>query len=99
MRGERESGNTLLWLAEGVDEGDVIAQRSFPITLTTPAPPSTRRSPHQPQMLLELLPPSWRASAPAAQERSDEPILARRPADGRINWDCPPARSTTLSVR
>src|SRR5205814_1285839 len=32
MRGERESGNTLMWLADGVDEGDIIDQRAFSIT-------------------------------------------------------------------
>ena len=92
MRGERESGNTLLWLAEGVDEGDVIAQRSFPITpYDTCATLYAHVAATNREMLLELLPPLLAGERPGRrQERSDEPILARRrPADGRVNWDCP----------
>ena len=33
IRGESKGGNTLMWLAEGVDSGDIIATREFPITV------------------------------------------------------------------
>ena len=32
IRGEASTGNTLIWLAPGVDTGDMIDQMSFPIT-------------------------------------------------------------------
>ena len=32
LRGWDKTGNTLMWLAPGVDEGDVIAQREIPLT-------------------------------------------------------------------
>lgn len=92
MRGERESGNTLMWLAEGVDEGDIIAQRAFPITpYDTCATLYAHVAATNREMLLELLPRLLAGERPGRrQERGDEPILARRkPADGLINWDCP----------
>jgi methionyl-tRNA formyltransferase len=92
LRGEREAGNTLMWLAEGVDEGDIIAQRAFPIspydtcaTLYAQVAASNR------DMLLEVLPrllAGERTGRP--QQRTAEPLLPRRrPADGQITWDRP----------
>ena len=92
MRGERESGNTLMWLAEGVDEGDIIAQRSFPVTAyDTCATLYGQVAASNREMLLEVLPQLLAGERPGRpQERGDEPILRRRrPADGRITWDCP----------
>ena len=92
IRGERESGNTLMWLAEGVDEGDIIAQRSFPVTpYDTCATLYAQVAATNRDMLLELLPKLLRGERPGRpQERGDEPILARRrPADGRVTWDGP----------
>ena len=92
IRGERESGNTLMWLAEGVDEGDIIAQRSFPVTpYDTCATLYAQVAATNREMLLELLPKLLRGERPGRpQERGDEPILARRrPADGRVTWDGP----------
>ena len=34
IRGETGGGNTLIWLAENVDEGEIIDQTAFPITPT-----------------------------------------------------------------
>jgi methionyl-tRNA formyltransferase len=92
MRGERESGNTLMWLAEGVDEGDIIAQRAFPITpYDTCATLYAQVAASNREMLLEVLPRLLAGEHPGRpQERGDEPVLRRRrPADGRIAWDCP----------
>ncbi|HTI05322.1 MAG TPA: methionyl-tRNA formyltransferase [Gemmatimonadales bacterium] len=92
IRGEQQAGNTLMWLAEGVDEGDIIAQRAFPITpydtcgtLYAHVAASNR------EMLLEVLPRLLAGERPGRpQPRGDEPVLRRRrPADGRITWDCP----------
>lgn len=92
IRGEQESGNTLMWLAEGVDEGDIIAQRAFPITpYDTCATLYGHVAASNREMLLELLPRLMAGERPGRpQERGDEPILRRRrPADGRITWDRP----------
>jgi methionyl-tRNA formyltransferase len=92
IRGEQETGNTLMWLAEGVDEGDIIAQRAFPITpYDTCATLYARVAATNREMLLEVLPQLMAGERPGRpQERGDEPILPRRrPADGRITWDSP----------
>ena len=92
MRGEREAGNTLMWLAEGVDEGDIIAQRAFPISpYDTCATLYARVAATNRDMLLEVLPKLLAGERPGRpQERGTEPVLPRRrPADGLIRWDCP----------
>jgi methionyl-tRNA formyltransferase len=92
MRGERESGNTLMWLAEGVDEGDIIAQRAFAITpYDTCATLYAQVAATNREMLLELLPRLLAGERPGRpQPRGEEPVLRRRrPADGGITWNCP----------
>ena len=94
MRGERESGNTLMWLADGVDEGDIIDQRAFRISgYDTCESVYAEVAASNREMLLDLLPKLMAGERPGRpQERSAEPVLCRRrPADGRINWDCPAA--------
>lgn len=92
IRGERAAGNTLMWLAEGVDEGDVIAQRAFPITpYDTCATLYARVAASNRDMLLEVLPRLMAGERPGQpQGHSTEPVLPRRrPADGTINWNAP----------
>ena len=92
IRGERQSGNTLMWLAEGVDEGDIIAQRAFPVTpYDTCATLYAHVAASNREMLLELMPRLLAGERPGRpQPHGDEPVLRRRrPADGRITWDCP----------
>jgi len=92
IRGEQRSGNTLMWLAEGVDEGDIIAQRAFHITpYDTCATLYAQVAASNRDMMLELLPRLLKGERPGRpQERGTEPVLPRRrPADGRIAWDAP----------
>ena len=92
IRGERQAGNTLMWLAEGVDEGDIIAQRAFRVTpYDTCATLYAQVAASNRDMLLELLPRLLAGERPGRpQPHGDEPVLRRRrPADGRITWDCP----------
>jgi methionyl-tRNA formyltransferase len=92
IRGERETGNTLMWLAEGVDEGDIIDQRAFPISpYDTCATLYARVAETNRDMLLAVLPRLLAGEHPGRpQPKSDEPVLPRRrPADGRIDWDAP----------
>lgn len=90
LRGEQETGNTLMWLAEGVDEGDIIDQRTFPITpYDTCATLYRHVATTNRAMLLALLPRLLRGERPGRpQPRGSEPVLRRRrPADGAITWD------------
>jgi methionyl-tRNA formyltransferase len=93
IRGERETGNSLIWLAEGVDQGAIIDQMAFPIT-----PYDTCASLYQHvaaanrDMLLRLLPRLLAGERPGRpQPHGPEPLLPRRrPEDGRIDW-CRPS--------
>lgn len=94
IRGETEAGNSLLWLAEGVDAGDLIDQTRFPITpYDTCATLYARVALSNREMLLRVLPDLLAgAVARAPQPASDQPVLPRRrPADGDLDWAQPTA--------
>jgi len=89
IRGETQTGNTLIWLSEGVDEGRIIDQVTFPIapydtcaTLYDKVAKSNR------DMVLQLLPRLERGERPGRpQAACAEAILPRRrPEHGRIDW-------------
>ena len=89
IRGETETGNSLIWLSENVDEGNLIAQRPIEITpYDTCATIYQRIGETNRDMLLEALPrllTGERMSQP--QPPSSEAILPRRrPRDGLIDW-------------
>jgi methionyl-tRNA formyltransferase len=89
IRGERETGNSLFWLAEDPDAAELVDQRVIPIT-----PYDTCASLYQQvaattrEMLLRLVPRLLAGERPVmAQSRSGEsPLPRRRPADGLIDW-------------
>lgn len=92
IRGEPSTGNTLFWLDEEVNGGDIIDQTVIPIspfdtcaTLYEQVGLSTR------EMLLRLLPRLLCGERPGRpQPPTREPVLRRRrPADGRIDWARP----------
>ncbi|MBI4420874.1 MAG: methionyl-tRNA formyltransferase [Gemmatimonadetes bacterium] len=92
IRGECETGNTLIWLAEDVDAGDIIDQAAFPITpYDTCATLYQRVAASNRDMLLQLLPRLLAGERPGRpQPRTGEPVLPRRrPADGLIDWGRP----------
>jgi methionyl-tRNA formyltransferase len=89
IRGETEGGNTLMWLSEGVDEGEIVDQAHFPIdrydtcrTVYDKVAASNR------EMLLRLVPRLNAGESPGRpQPETDESILPRRrPKDGLIDW-------------
>ena len=89
IRGERISGNSLMWLAEGVDAGDLIDQTAFCITpYDTCATLYERVAESNRDMLLRALPALLAGERPGAPQRhTNEPVLPRRrPADGRVDW-------------
>jgi methionyl-tRNA formyltransferase len=89
IRGARETGCSLMWLADGVDTGDLIDQRSFPITpYDTCASVYDKVAAANRDMILALAPRLLAGERPGApQKDSDEPRLpGRRPQDGNVDW-------------
>jgi methionyl-tRNA formyltransferase len=89
INGEIETGNTLIWLDEEVDTGDVIDQAIFPITpYDTCFTLYEKVASSNKDMILKLIPDLINGKYPrATQKLSNEPILPRRkPSDGLIDW-------------
>jgi len=89
IKGEQSTGNSLIWLSESVDEGQIIDQREFPITVyDTCASLYDKVAESNRDMILRLLPRLFAGERPGRpQPHTDEPILPRRrPADGLIDW-------------
>lgn len=87
--GESQSGNTLMWLADGVDAGDIIDQTPFPITpYDTCATLYDHVAASNRDMILRVLPKLLAGERPGRpQPPSDAPVLPRRrPTDGKVNW-------------
>jgi methionyl-tRNA formyltransferase len=89
IRGETEAGNTLLWLGDSVDGGDVIDRTEIPITpYDTCGTVYERVAESNRDLILRALPGLLAGERPGRpQERSDEPLLPRRrPEDGLVDW-------------
>lgn len=89
INGEAETGNTLIWLAESVDEGDILAQTRFEITpFDTCATIYDKVADSNRDMIMGVLPRLLSGEhVGRPQQRTDEPLLpGRRPADGLIDW-------------
>lgn len=95
IRGERETGNSLLWLADSVDAGAVIDQMSFGITpYDTCTTLYDRVAITNRDMLLRLSRRLLAGERPGVpQPVSTDPVLPRRrPADGLLDWASPSDR-------
>ena len=89
INGEQVTGNSLIWLDEAVDTGDVIDQIEFPITAyDTCASLYDRVALTNRDMILRVLPRLSRGERPGVRQTlNGEPVLARRrPKDGAIDW-------------
>lgn len=90
IRGERVTGNSLIWLAEGVDAGDIIDQTEFQISsYDTCATLYARVAASNRDMIMRALPQLLRGEhVGSPQPKSNGAVLPRRrPADGLIHWD------------
>lgn len=90
IKGEQTTGNSLIWLVEGVDAGDLIDQRSFDITpFDTCATIYDKVAESNREMLLDLCFRLQSGDRPGRPQRHmNEPVLPRRrPGDGRIDWN------------
>lgn len=89
IRGEHETGNSLIWLEEGVDAGHLIDQRSFPITsYDSCTTVYDKVADSNREMLLSLLHQLEAGKRPGQpQQEPHEAVLPRRrPQDGVIDW-------------
>ncbi|MFD1534105.1 methionyl-tRNA formyltransferase [Pseudonocardia aurantiaca] len=89
INGERETGNTMFFLDEGVDTGDVIDQRRIAILDEDDCASLYRKvADSAVDMLLEHLPRLKAGTAPrAAQDEGQATVMPRRrPEDGLIDW-------------
>lgn len=94
LTGERETGSTLFWLDDGVDSGDIVLQRRFPV-----GEDETARSLYDKHLaaLAMMLPEALRliAGGGAARIPQDHTratwCAKRRPEDGVVDWRAPAA--------
>ncbi len=89
IKGEKQTGNSLMWLADGVDTGDLIDQVVIPITAyDTCASLYEKVAESNRDMIINLIPRLLANERPRrAQSHNEEPNLpGRRPKDGLINW-------------
>ncbi len=92
INGEHETGNSLIWLADDVDSGAIIDQRSFPITrFDTCATLYEEVARTNCEMIADWIPRLMAGECPGTpQPDTDKPILPRRrPQDGLIDWAKP----------
>ena len=90
IRGEHETGNSLIWLEEGVDAGHLIDQQSFPITAYDSCTSVYDKvADSNRDMLLSLLRQLEAGERPGQpQQVTHEAVLPRRrPQDGVIHWN------------
>lgn len=101
IRGERQTGSTLVWLAENVNAGDIIDQMPIPVTpYDTCASLYGKVAAANRDMLVRLLPRLLAGERPGRpQSRANGPLLTRRRrADGRLDWSRP-ARAVYDAIR
>ncbi len=96
---EKETGSTLFWLDEGVDSGDILIQKVFPVTPFETA--TTLYEKHLKaleELLLEALYLFESNKAPRIpQDHTKATYCAKRtPEDGFINWELPAKKIETL---
>jgi methionyl-tRNA formyltransferase len=95
IHGEREAGVSLFHLADGVDDGDVVAQRSFPIGPDDSIREALARATAASVELVEkYVPLLLNGTAPRTpQDHSGATHFPQRsPEDGRIDWTWSAAR-------
>jgi methionyl-tRNA formyltransferase len=95
INGRTETGNSLLWLADDADTGELIDQTRFPITpYDTCATLYARVAESNRAMILGVLPDLLAGRRPGAPQPDTgvSPLPARHPADGLIDWSLDSAR-------
>lgn len=89
INGEKLSGNTMITLEPEADTGDIVAQRTIPITDEDDCNTIYQKvGQTEVDMLEEILPMIRRGLLPRKQQDNTEATVMpkRRPEDGLINW-------------
>lgn len=89
IRGRRSTGNTLIWLEDAVDAGDVIDQVPFPISpYDTCASLYAKVAETNRTMILRALPSLLGGERPGTPQPAvaEPPLPRRRPEDGRLDF-------------
>lgn len=89
IRGETQAGNSLIWLSEEVDAGNIIDQTAFCVTpYDTCATLYDRVADSNRRMLLALVERLLDGETVVGRpHHGDEPVLPRRrPQDGLVDW-------------
>jgi methionyl-tRNA formyltransferase len=89
LNGESETGNTMIVLEPGADEGDIVSQRRIPITFEDDCSTIYQKvSDTECEMLDEVLPLIEQGRMPRLkQDPSQATVMPkRRPEDGIIDW-------------
>lgn len=95
INGEEETGNTMIVLEAGADEGDIVAQRVIPIEDDDDCGTVYQKvSSSECEMLSEVLPLIRQGRMPRRKQDSLEATVfpRRRPEDGLIEWSQPSRR-------
>lgn len=99
VQGLTESGVTFFYLDEGVDSGDIVWQRTFPITLEDDAGSVYRKvEVLASEAIREFLPQLERGTAPRSPQdhRLATYWRKRTEKDGEIQWSTPSMRTYNL---
>jgi len=89
INGESETGNTMIVLEPGADEGDIVAQHRIPITPEDTCETIYRKvGQTEVEMLAEVLPLVRAGRLPRRKQDPSEATVMpkRRPEDGVIDW-------------
>lgn len=92
IRGDRETGNTLIVLAPGADVGDIVAQRTIPIGDDDDCATLYEKvAATEVEILSEVLPLIAEGRMPRRKQDESMATLMpkRRPEDGLIDWTRP----------
>jgi methionyl-tRNA formyltransferase len=95
IHGEKQTGNTMMVLAPGADEGDIVAQRVIDISEVDDCKTLYEKvSLTECDMLAEILPLIRQGKMPRRKQNSAEATVMprRRPEDGWIDWSWPSRR-------
>ncbi|MGA8220478.1 MAG: methionyl-tRNA formyltransferase [Candidatus Acidiferrales bacterium] len=95
INGEKETGNTMIVLEPGADEGDIVAQRVIEISEADDCGTLYEKvSLTECEMLAEVLPLIREGKMPRRKQNSLEATVMprRRPEDGLIDWSWPSRR-------
>lgn len=90
INGELETGNTMIVLEPGADEGDIVSQRRIPITFEDDCATIYQKvSESECEMLDEVLPLIQQGRMPRLKQDSSQATVMpkRRPEDGLIDWN------------